>query len=231
MKILKRLSIFLSFALSLGLFSTVQAQAVRNTAERVQDRNQIEKDKATIQRDRAEIIQFRAYKEGLAKAIRDNNPGAARGHHTKLVVAMEREVQQSKAKTAQANREIGQSNREVRSDNREIRSNRGKNRPLRAADDRRDRRDDVRDRNDDRQDRNEVKMRSNRQAEILAAFRSIQTGNNPNSLQALQAKKNLLDEFEQTMIRDMGENWEELGEDKRELQEDRRETREDRRQR
>ncbi|MEM0998545.1 MAG: hypothetical protein AAGN35_15915 [Bacteroidota bacterium] len=222
----------LSLTLLLGIFSPVNAQAVRNNVERAQDRNQIRNDKEIITRDRAEINQFRGYRQGMKKASANGNLAIAQGQHAKLVAAMQREVEQGKAKIAQANRELGQSRAEVRSSNREINRNRRTNKgPVVRADDRADRRDDVRDRRDDRNDLKERQARHARQQEILAAYRSIRVNGNPNAIAAFQAKQNLLDEFEQTMIRDMGENWEELGEDRRELREDRRETREDRRQR
>ncbi|MEM7036404.1 MAG: hypothetical protein AAF570_05435 [Bacteroidota bacterium] len=220
----------LTLALMIGSFSMANAQAVRNTVERAQDRNQIANDKATIQRDRAEITQFRANRQGLGEAIKNGNAGMARAYHMKLVSAMEQEIRQGKAKTAQANREISQSRSETRSSNRELRNSVRNGKPVQAADDARDRRDDRRDTRDDVSDRNERLARTQRQQSILGTFKSIDVSGK-NAFEALKAKKNLLEEFEQTMIRDMGENYEELAEDRRELREDRRETREDRRQR
>lgn len=228
----KHLIHLLSFALVFGFYTSVQAQAVRNTVERAADRNQIQRDKATIDRDRAEITQFRGYRNGMQNAIDTGNPALAKGHHAKLVNAMQREIAQGEDKIKLAKGELAQSRSEVRSDNREIRGNRATDaRPAVRADDRRDRRDDIRDRADDRDDLAELKARNARQKEIFATYQSIKITDGPNAFAAVKAKHNLLDEFEQTMIRDMGENWEELNEDKRELREDRRETREDRRQR
>ncbi|HHG86246.1 MAG TPA: hypothetical protein ENJ82_15965 [Bacteroidetes bacterium] len=222
MKTKQQLIYSLSLTLLLGLFSTVNAQAVRNHVERAQDRNQISNDNATIQRDRAEIQQFRGYRAGLLKAVGNGNAGAARGHHIKLVRAMEREVNQSNAKVSKSVNELQQSKAEVRSDNREIRRDVSKRKPYRAANDRKERQDDVRDLADDRNDLNEVRRRAARQQEILSVFKGIKFVDNPNVLATIKAKKSLMDEFEQTMVRDMGENWEELKEDKRELREDRR---------
>ena len=227
----KHLISFLSLTLLLGFFSQANGQAVRNGAERAADHNQIAKTQATIKRDRGEIAQFRGYRNGLHTAIQNRQPAVAAGQHAKLVNAMEREVMQGKAKIAGGQNDLVQSKSEVRSESREIRRDRAQGKPVQAADDRRDRRDDIRDVNDDKRDLAEVKGRHVRQKEILATFKSIKVAGNPNAMDALKAKKHLLDEFEQTMIRDMGENWEELAEDKGELREDRRETREDRRQR
>ncbi len=220
----------LALIMTFGLFSSINAQAVRNGVERAQDHNQIQKDKATIDRDRSEIKQFKAYRAGLYNAVDNGKPAVAKGFHTKLVAAMETEIKQGKAKIAQAQREVNQSTSEVRSDRRELRNTRGTGRPLATADDRRDKRDDQADLRDDKADRAELKVRNARQEEILAVFRAVKV-EGPNDFTSLRTKRALLEEFEQTMVRDMGENWEELREDKIELNEDRRETREDRRQR
>jgi hypothetical protein len=207
------------------------AQPVRNLAERSSDHNQIQRDAATIERDRAELVQFQGYRNGMSQALASGNAASAQAHHAKLLGAMEREVAQGDAKINQAGREVVGSQSEVRSDSREVRGNRGQGTPVKAADDRQDRRDDRRDVSDDRSDLTEQRVRHARQNEILATFKGIQVQGNPNAIAALQAKAALLDEFEQTMVRDLGENREEIVEDKGELREDRRETREDRRQR
>jgi hypothetical protein len=46
-----------------------------------------------------------------------------------------------------------------------------------------------------------------RQKEILTAYQEIKITDSPNAIASVKAKQNLLDEFEQTMIRDMGANW------------------------
>ena len=207
-------------------FSLVSAQAVRNAAEKGQDRNQIRNDQATIQRDKGEIAQFRGYTKGFKQAINAGNIQLAKGHQMKLVVAMEREVKQGNAKVNQSAREVGQSRNEVRNETKEIRKDKAQGRPVAAAGDRADRRDDVRDLRDDKGDLAERKARVQRQNTIATNFKGLVI--NTGSLGAIKAKLHLLDEFEQTMVRDMGENYEELREDKGELREDRRETREDR---
>lgn len=221
----------MSLLLVMGSIADLNAQAVRNGVERAQDRNQIANDKAIIQRDRQEIADFRATRAALSAAVNNGNQAKVRAKHQQLIADMEREIAQGAAKLKQDNREIAQSKSEVRSDRREVRRDVRQGKPLQAADDRRDKRDDRRDLADDKNDRNEQIRRNNRQKEILAVFKAIKVKENPKALSAIKGKRALLEEFEQTLIRDMGENWEELGEDKRELREDRRETREDRRQR
>lgn len=225
-----RLSVFLLAGLLLSS-SFVSAQAIRNQVEKANDRNQIRNDQATIDRDRKEIRDFNQHRRQLGDAVKSANQDAAHLHHHALIAAMEREIAQGQGKINSASREVKGSASEVRSDNREVRRDKNQGKPLQAMDDRRDRRDDVRDLKDDVNDRNELIARNNRQKEILAVFKDIKVKGNPNAFAAIKAKQSLLDEFETTMIRDMGENWEELSEDKTELREDRRETREDRRQR
>lgn len=217
--------------LALLAASTAFAQPVRNVAERSADHAHIQQDEATRRRDQQEIEQFKGYRQGLANALASGNVGLVQGHHTKLVNAMQAEVNQSQAKVQADNKEVAASHSEVRSDNREVRRDRTNGRPLQAADDRGDRRDDRRDVADDRRDLSEQHVRLNRQREILATFQAIQVQGNPNAIAAIQAKAALLDEFEQTMLRDLNEDVEEIQEDRGELREDRRETREDRRQR
>lgn len=221
-----------TFALlmSLSMMSELQAQVVRNGVERSQDRNQIANGKATIERDAAELKQFASYQQGLDAALGNGNFKNAKAFQMKLVNAMEREIQQGQAKINQSKREVNQSRSELNSSRREVRNTRGTGRPVATADDRGDKRDDRRDLNDDKNDRNEQIARNNRQKEILGTFRAIQI-NGAKDLASIRAKRGLLEEFEQTMRRDMNENREELMEDKGELREDRRETREDRRQR
>lgn len=210
----------------LALAITLQAQPVRNTVERGQDRNQIVKDQATIDRDRNELAQFQAYKAGLRAAVASGDVAIAHGQHQKLVQAMRQEINQSEAKVAGSVNEVRQSGSEVRSDTREVRADRANGRPVAASGDRADRRDDMADKADDRGDLAERRARLARQREILGIFQAINVQNG--GIAAISAKLNLLDEFEQTMVRDMGENREELREDRGEIREDRHETREDR---
>lgn len=214
----------------LTLVGPLYGQAVRNGVERSQDRNQIQKDKSVLQRDQAELKQFAANQRGLYQAVDNDNHALARGFRTKLVAGMQREIAQGEAKIKQSQREVVQSKAEVNSSGREVRNTRGTGRPVATADDRRDKKDDQRDLQDDKNDARELKARNARQKEILAVFKSIKI-NGPADFPAIRGKRAMLEEFEVTMRRDMGENREELVEDKQELKEDQRETREDRRQR
>lgn len=214
-----------------GMLLSAQAQAVRNMAEKSSDRQQIRVDQKTIDRDRDEIQQFQALRNKMDGAIANHNSEGAHAAHRSLIEAMEREVHQGAAKADRAQAEVNGSKAEVRSDNREVRRDRVEGKPRQAADDRQDRRDDHRDLNDDRADRNEIIHRHNRQKDILADFKAIHVQESLFPFAAVQANRQLLEEFQHTMQRDMDENIEELREDHGELREDRRETREDRRQR
>ncbi len=208
------------------LLAHLYAQPVRNTVERGQDRNQIARDQATIDRDRAELTQFLGYQQGLKSAVAGGDISQAHVQKMKLTAAMQNEIAQSEAKVAGATHEVHQSGAEVRSDTREVHRDKASGRPVAAAGDRADRRDDIVDKADDRNDLAERLTRLARQKEILATLQALnaQTA----GLEALRAKMNLIDEFERTMRRDMGENVEEAAENRGEIREDRRETREDR---
>ncbi len=216
--------------LGFGSMASLKAQAVRNTAERASDRNQIQRDKQVIARDQAELQQFVEDKQAFTMAISNGNVARAKKAHAQIVASMEREIAQGEAKIRQSRKEVAGSQSELRSSRREVRNTRGTGRPVATVDDRMDKRDDKRDLRDDRRDREEQEVRNARQKAILADLRSVRV-NGPGDLPALRAKRQIIDEFETTMRRDMGENVEELREDKGELREDRRETREDRRQR
>ncbi|MFT7519651.1 MAG: hypothetical protein ACI9MC_001793 [Kiritimatiellia bacterium] len=207
------------------------ANPVANSVERQIDRKQLSTDAATIDRDRGEIRSFRALLQKLDAAIAASDVAAARTVKKKLTASMDREIGQSNSKTALAKVEVAQSKGEVRGDTREVRRDVVLGKPVQAIDDRRDRRDDQRDLADDRDDLSEQRTRRARQQAILAEFQAIQIKGDDHPWRSLNAKRSLLDEFETTMVRDMGENWEELHEDRGELREDRSETKEDRRQR
>jgi hypothetical protein len=207
------------------------SQPGRNANERADDRHQIHRDEATLARDRIELNGFRALERKMDDGIKNLNREAAVSAYSDLVAAMEREVSQGLANIEQAEREISQSRTEVHTDTREVNRDKRQGKPVQAADDRHDRRDDQRDLEDDKRDLAELKARHNRQKEILNACKAIEVKNAPNPVEAIQAKRNLINEFEHTMSRDIGEKAEETAEDHKEIREDRKETREDKSQR
>jgi len=201
--------------------TNLYSQPVRNAVERNSDRNQIAGEQATIQRDKLELEQFRTLNRNLTNAIATKNGDAAATAKEGIVAAMQREIAQGEAKLASAATERNQSVAEVKSENRDVNRTRSQGRPVATARNVAQRNDDVRDRRDDQGDLAEAKLRNTRQKEILAAFSAINVQSNPQAFDNLQSTKSLVQEFEQSMARDMGENAEEKREDQREIREGR----------
>jgi len=234
---MKNTNLILALA-ALLLGGTVNAQ--RNVIERSDDRKDLAVDKAQRERDEKEIAAFNSHLTAIEVAWKGGDANNVNALKNQLVAAMKREIEQSENKAKQDNREIRESNSEIRSDNREIRGDRkdsrhGNDRADDARDkarDKVDRRDDVRDKNDDVRDRNEQVARLARQKNIYETLKAYNFANlGDASASEAGTKKALMNEFLQTMEKDLAETREEVGEDKKELHEDRKETRDDRRER
>lgn len=234
---MKKANLILALA-ALLLGGTANAQ--RNVVERADDRKDLAVDKGQRERDEKEIAAFKADLTAIEIAWKAGDANKVNAIKNQLVAAMKREIEQSENKAKQDNREVKESNSEIRSDNREIRGDRkdsrhGDDRADDARDkarDKADRRDDVRDRNDDLRDRNEQVARLARQKNIYETLKAYHFANlGDASAGEAGTKKALMNEFLQTMERDLAETREEIVEDKKEIREDRRETRDDHRER
>jgi hypothetical protein len=168
--------------------SSAIAQPVRNAAEKGTTQIQ-QRDEATVLRDRQELTQFQAYRKGMSDALAAGNVAMVQGHHAKLVNAMQNEVKQGQARINPAGNEVAATPTQARSESREGKRSRVEGKPVQAAD-----------------GLTELSARNSRQQEILASFQAIQVQGNPEAIAALKAKVNLLDEFEQSMVRDLGES-------------------------
>lgn len=230
--------LILTLALSI-MTSSVFAQAVRNTTERIGNQRELAVSEAQLERDLQELADFKIHVNAFERAVdRADLPGARR-HLALLTADMQREIQQSEAKIAGKQREVQQSKSEVASERRDLARGRRDRRRTQAdrADDvrdqsrnRRDKRDDQRDLADDRDDRNEQVARLNRQRDIRNVFVSLNLSDE-SKLTKAKANLQLLNVFADTMEADIAETREEISEDKKESREDRRETRDDRRER
>jgi hypothetical protein len=214
--------------------------AQRNLVERADDRNDIAVDRAQKERDQKEIVAFRADLTAIEAAWKAGDANKVNALKNQLVAAMKREIEQSENKLAQDRKEVRENNAEIRSDNCEIRrDNRDSRVGVDARDDARDkardkadRRDDIRDKGDDVNDKNEQAGRLARQKNIFETLKAYHFANlGEFSKGEAATKRMLVNEFLETMQRDLAETYEEISEDKRELREDRRETRDDRRER
>lgn len=221
---------------------------VRNATERVQDRNQIRKDRQATADARADvdrlsdlIMQWDDLRSSGA------SDGQLREAQRQIAVALRSDLRETAAQSTAAKREVAQSSREVRSDRRELRSDRQQLADADAAatpgeqaverhqlrDDRRDKRDDRRDRRDDARDAAAIEAVLTRKravaTELCALQKQIDSGASDRA--DLESKqKGLLEEYLTLSRKEVAMGARELAEDTHELREDRRETREDIRQ-
>ncbi|MEO1255362.1 MAG: hypothetical protein AAFY41_10825, partial [Bacteroidota bacterium] len=126
--------------------NAVNAQVRRNTVEASQNQQALAANEAQLERDQKELVAFKAKLHQLKTAFEKKDPIAAAKVKEELLVAMQREIQQSENKIAQDKQEVKQSQSEIASSNRDLRRSRvdGATDPN-SRDDRRDRRDDQRD--------------------------------------------------------------------------------------
>ena len=211
MKITKSI-LSLSFAMSALIVS-----AQRNLVERADDRNDIAVDRAQKERDQKEIAAFQADLTAIEAAWKAGDANKVNALKNQLVAAMKREIEQSENKLAQDRKEVRV---DARDDARD------------KARDKADRRDDIRDKGDDVNDKTEQAGRLARQKNIFETLKAYHFANlGEFSKGEAATKRMLVNEFLETMQRDLAETYEEISEDKRELREDRRETRDDRKER
>lgn len=224
------------------------AQALRNAAERRQDKREIRLDRRMLADDAADLDRLSDLVmewNGLRRSGADQNEIDAA--MSRIALELRRDLVETSGQVGQAKAEVRQSAGEVRSDKREIRKDRRKARRADAhghnaaehrarrglRDDRRDLRDDRRDLRDDIRDEERaseiLERKRSISRELIGLQRMIDEGGAVDALRDRQTM--LLEEYVSHSREEIEMGYRELKEDKRELREDRRETREDRRQR
>ncbi len=230
-----RYTLILLLAISLLIVSSIvdpdpaAAQAVRNQAERVQDRQQLRQDKQATLDDTGDLALLERLLNRFDTASEKQDQAALKTIDATLLAALEQELHESQHEVQLAEKEVRQGKREIRSDRREQRKNRKKGASRRVkADDRRDLRDDKRDLRDDERDLDREQARRETVQEIERSYSKLLGKYDAKSLQKKRALiVRLLGDARSEII----ENVAETKEDRAELREDRREAREDRRQR
>lgn len=221
----------------MGYISYSEAQQRRNRIEKATDHTQISTGQDQLQRDLQELSDFKSVLSQLDKAWKRANSTKVNRLKNDLLIAIDREINQSYQKLHQDTREVSQSKSELISENRDIRKDKrdirqpgrkpGEKREL--AGERRDKRDDRKDLMDDRKDyKNQQEIRD-RQKEIYASLKTYNFVLDAPSISKAQKNKALLEEFVKTLEADIWFTRTELEEDKSEVREDRRESRSDRR--
>ena len=200
----------------------VLAQASRNTKEAANNRHQISVDKQQIARDQREVEEFERM---LRKMDTLREPRATETFtriNTKIRTAMNRELEQAWAKSAQSGREVNHSRRENRGEQQEAAA-------TGLASDYHQLIDDRRDLRDDRRDRRGAAARADRMNAILASSDALQAAVRNRNADAIAENRRLMGEFLEVLRADLAANSAELAEDRRESAEDQRERRTDRR--
>jgi hypothetical protein len=209
-----RLDTVLALLLAMPALSFANSDPVRNNAERRQDHRQLVLDRSWAERDARELSEFEAMTSSLKDACQDRMAARYREVNTRLLEAMDREIQQSGVKADQAAREAGLSRRELREERMEAATSESGRDMLQAMDDRRDLRDDRRDR-DNAVLRHDDMIRLGTMAGALR--NDIERGDRT----AMKRNVSLADDFLKVMRRDVASTRAERVEDRVELREDR----------
>jgi hypothetical protein len=222
----------LSVAFSLALlpaFAFAKEDAVRNAAERAQDRRELRKDGAATADDRADRLEIEVLLDDFLLARKNADASALASLDGRVESYLASELGESTAEAGAAKRELRSARRESRSDRREIRENRREHVSVtERADDRHDLRDDRRDRRDDRRDVAAEESQHKRVSAVRDEW--LHLPDDAADARALARKEALLEQLAAMARAEVGRDATEKVEDRRELREDRRETREDRRQ-
>ncbi|HET6462648.1 MAG TPA: hypothetical protein VFH33_02515 [Candidatus Krumholzibacteria bacterium] len=216
-----RLDTVLVLLLAMPALSFANSDPVRNTVERRQDHRQLAVDRTWAERDAQELREFEAMAASLKDAMQDRMAGRYREVNTRLLEAMDREIQQSGVKADQAAHEAGLW-REFRNERMEASTSGGGRDFLQAMDDRHDLRDD-------RRDRDNAVLRHDDMIRIGTMAGALRNDVERGDRMAMKRNITLAEDFLKVMRRDVASTRAERAEDRVELREDRRETRTDRR--
>jgi hypothetical protein len=220
----------------------------RNTAERAQDRRELEQDHRALRDDRSDLERLDGLVAAWRVAVKAGDAEGAAALYGRIAGEIQRDLGESRRRLGLDRRELGRSGAELRSDRRELRRDRRQLERAEATgdivsvglarhelrDDRRDRRDDRRDWQDDRDDldaaRDRLELKQDIARELSELQQAVGDGMAPDARVGARQLE-LLDAYRNLLRDDLDDDRDEIVEDRRELREDRRETREDRRQR
>jgi hypothetical protein len=213
-------SFFVVLALTCFLPLALHAQTAGNTREAVNNEKQITVDKHQIARDSREVENFERLLREFDTMLEAGSVESCYRINTRLRVAMDRELEQARAKTGQAKREVAQSRREKRREYQEAHASGLASDYNQLFDDRRDLRDDKR-------DTRAATVRMNRMDSIIAMTNVLQPTVRDGNADALAETRRLMGEFLEVLRADLAASKAELVEDRGERREDRGERRTD----
>jgi len=203
------------------------AQALGNTAERVQGHKQIRQNRQATADDLADLENLEKLHQRYTEAVEHGDVETIHSLDNRFMNILATEQRESQKEIGQSKSEVRQDKRELRSDRREKQRNRrsGAN-PRAQADDRRDTRDDRRDLRDDRRDLKVARQEALNLSSIRSSYGALMGNTEGN---ALKRKRALMGAALDLYRAEVGGHAAERREDRRELREDRRERREDHR--
>lgn len=217
--------------------SFVNAQALQNTREAIDNRKAMATNKHQLKKDVAQLHTFKKKIIAFEEAFINHNRKQIKVLKATILSDMKREIAQSERKIKQDQLELKQSKRELRNSKREARNSRRdvarrnthKNR-RELRDDIRDKRDDRRDKNDDIRDLKAQIARTERQKEIMRTIKAYNfLAKKAPGKHKLITNSKLLNDFVNTMEADIRATKLEIVEDRKEIWEDKRERNEDKR--
>lgn len=208
-----RLDTVLVLLLATPALSFANSDPVRNTVERRMDHRQLAVDRSWAERDARELREFEAMAASLKDAMQDRMTGRYREVNTRLLEAMDREIQQSGVKADQAAREAGLW-REFRNERMEASTSGGGRDFLQAMDDRHDL-------GDDRRDRDSAAARHDEMVRIGTMAGALRNNVERGDRTAMKRSIALAEDFLKVMRRDVAATSAERVEDRVELREDR----------
>jgi hypothetical protein len=200
----------------------VLAQTSRNTKEAVNNQHQIALDKQQVVRDQREVEEFGRLLREMDTLREARATETFTRINTKIRTAMDRELEQARARVAQAGRQMNQSRRERRGERQEAAT-------TGLARDYHQLNDDRRDQRDDRSDLHGAAARADRMDAILSSSDALQVAVRNRNADAIAENRRLMGEFLEVLRADLAASSSELSEDRKESGEDRRERRTGRR--
>lgn len=215
--------------------AALHAQVVRNAAEELRNRQQINKTQNLLDRNGRELENFKELRARFAEAVEIRDLESVLAIRTDLLEAMGREIEQTETRIKQTGKELNQSQREKHSEGKEVRDSRSDNKgepeemidaPADLRDAKADRKDEKKDVRDDRKDHNTAESRLSDQQDIFREFAAF-TMTEKTAAKSLQQQVRLVDAFQATLEDDLLSLQSELGEDREEKEEDKQERLED----
>lgn len=206
-----RLDTVLVLLLATPALSFANSDPVRTNLERRQDHRQLAVERSWAERDARELSEFETMTASLKDAWQDRMAGRYRDVNTRLLEAMDREIEQAGVKADQEARAAGLSRRELREERMEAATSGDGRDLLQAIDDRRV----------DATQRDNAVVRHDQMARLATMAGALRNDVERGDRSAMKRNVALAEDFLKVMRRDVASTRAEQVEDRVELREDR----------